>query len=57
MNWAFEDANGNSYGDVTGYASTSGTTFQYQDGYPAGSCAAFPLMKPALSQHPIPTGK
>jgi len=36
MNWAFEDANGNSYGDVTGYASASGTTFQYQDGYPAG---------------------
>jgi flagellar hook protein FlgE len=36
INWAFEDANGNSYGDVTGYASASGTTFQYQDGYPAG---------------------
>jgi len=36
MNWAFEDANGKSYGDVTGYASASGTTFQYQDGYPAG---------------------
>lgn len=36
MNWAFEDINGNSYGDVTGYASASGTTFQYQDGYPAG---------------------
>jgi len=36
MNWAFEDVNGNSYGDVTGYASASGTTFQYQDGYPAG---------------------
>jgi flagellar hook protein FlgE len=36
MTWAFEDANGNSYGDVTGYASASGTTFQYQDGYPAG---------------------
>ena len=36
MNWASEDANGNSYGDVTGYASASGTTFQYQDGYPAG---------------------
>jgi flagellar hook protein FlgE len=36
MTWAFEDANGNSYGDVTGYASNSGTTFQYQDGYPAG---------------------
>jgi flagellar hook protein FlgE len=36
MTWAFRDANGNSYGDVTGYSSTSGTTFQYQDGYPAG---------------------
>jgi flagellar hook protein FlgE len=26
-----------SRGDVTGYASDSGTTFQYQDGYPAGT--------------------
>jgi flagellar hook protein FlgE len=26
-----------SNGDVTGFSSTSGTTFQYQDGYPAGS--------------------
>ncbi len=26
-----------SHGDVTGFSSTSGTTFQYQDGYPAGS--------------------
>jgi len=36
ITWAFEDSNGNSYGDVTGYASDSGVTFQYQDGYPAG---------------------
>ena len=26
-----------SRGDVTGFASDSGTTFQYQDGYPAGT--------------------
>jgi flagellar hook protein FlgE len=35
--WAFVDASGNSYGDLTGYASESATTFQYQDGYPAGN--------------------
>jgi flagellar hook protein FlgE len=35
--WALEDDSGNSYGDITGYAAESGTTFQYQDGYPAGS--------------------
>jgi flagellar hook protein FlgE len=35
--WALQDASGNSYGDLTGYASESATTFQYQDGYPAGS--------------------
>jgi len=28
---------GISHGDVTGYAAESGTTFQYQDGYPAGT--------------------
>jgi flagellar hook protein FlgE len=37
MTWAFEDAGGISYGDITGYASESGTTFQYQNGYPAGN--------------------
>jgi flagellar hook protein FlgE len=37
IDWALVDANGNSYGDLTGYASESATTFQYQDGYPAGS--------------------
>jgi flagellar hook protein FlgE len=36
ITWAFEDSSGNSYGDVTGYSSESGVTFQYQDGYPAG---------------------
>jgi len=36
MNWDFVDANGNSLGDVTGYAADSATTFQYQDGYPSG---------------------
>jgi len=36
MTWAFEDDNGVSFGDVTGYASQSSVTFQYQDGYPAG---------------------
>jgi flagellar hook protein FlgE len=35
--WKMLDASGASLGDVTGYASESGTTFQYQDGYPAGS--------------------
>jgi len=37
MDWALVDTSGNSYGDLTGYASESATTFQYQDGYPAGS--------------------
>jgi len=37
MTWSFVDASGNSYGDLTGYASESATTFQYQDGYPAGT--------------------
>jgi len=37
IDWALVDANGNSNGDLTGYASESATTFQYQDGYPAGS--------------------
>jgi len=36
MNWDLIDASGVSYGDVTGYASASNTTFQYQDGYPSG---------------------
>jgi flagellar hook protein FlgE len=35
--WTMLDASGSSLGDITGYASESGTTFQYQDGYPAGS--------------------
>jgi flagellar hook protein FlgE len=35
--WTMLDGSGNSLGDITGYASESGTTFQYQDGYPAGS--------------------
>jgi flagellar hook protein FlgE len=35
--WKMLDASGASLGDITGYASQSGTTFQYQDGYPAGS--------------------
>jgi flagellar hook protein FlgE len=35
--WTMLDATGVSLGDITGYASESGTTFQYQDGYPAGS--------------------
>lgn len=37
VSWNLIDANGNSYGDITGYSSDSATTFQYQDGYPAGS--------------------
>jgi flagellar hook protein FlgE len=35
--WALVDASGTSYGDLTGYASESSTTFQYQNGYPAGT--------------------
>jgi len=37
IRWNFVDGTGNSLGDVTGYAAPSGTTFQYQDGYPAGT--------------------
>jgi flagellar hook protein FlgE len=37
MTWDFYDANNNSYEDITGFASPSATTFQYQNGYPAGS--------------------
>ena len=36
INWNLYDAAG-SLGDITGYASTSVTTFQTQNGYPAGS--------------------
>jgi len=36
LSWDFYNA-GVSHGDVTGFSSASGTTFQYQDGYPAGS--------------------
>lgn len=37
INWALYDPAGPSLGDITGYASTSVTTFQTQNGYPAGS--------------------
>jgi flagellar hook protein FlgE len=40
MNWDLIDASGNSYGDITGYAADSNTTFQYQDGYPSGMLRA-----------------
>ncbi|MFO7707975.1 MAG: flagellar hook protein FlgE [Desulfobacterales bacterium] len=33
----YDDATGTSLGDITGFASASGTTFQYQNGYPAGT--------------------
>jgi flagellar hook protein FlgE len=37
INWdLIDDASGAPYGDLTGYASPSTTTFQYQDGYPSG---------------------
>jgi flagellar hook protein FlgE len=36
VDWTLLDAQGQSYGDVTGYANPSSMTFQYQDGYPAG---------------------
>ncbi len=35
--WNIVDAGGNNLGDITGYASESSTTFQSQNGYPAGS--------------------
>jgi flagellar hook protein FlgE len=38
--WSLYNANDLSFGDVTGYASDSVTTFQYQDGYPAGALRA-----------------
>jgi flagellar hook protein FlgE len=34
--WAFEDSNGVSLGDITGYSSESSVSFSYQDGYPSG---------------------
>jgi flagellar hook protein FlgE len=36
INWNLVDNSGNSFGDVSGYASDSATTFQTQDGYPSG---------------------
>ncbi len=35
--WALFDPDGNSYQDLTGYASESVVTFQYQNGYPPGT--------------------
>jgi flagellar hook protein FlgE len=40
VTWALYNSSNVSFGDVTGYASDSVTTFQYQDGYPAGSLRA-----------------
>lgn len=37
VNWDFLDDDGASFGDLTGYASESVATFQYQDGYPPGT--------------------
>ena len=36
ITWDLYDASGALHGDVTGYASASATTFQYQDGYTSG---------------------
>ncbi len=36
ITWDLYNTSGDSFGDITGYASASGTTFQYQDGYPPG---------------------
>jgi flagellar hook protein FlgE len=36
VTWDLYDASGNGFGDLTGFASPSTTTFQYQDGYSAG---------------------
>ena len=35
--WDIADASNVSHGDVTSFAADSGTTFQFQDGYPAGT--------------------
>jgi flagellar hook protein FlgE len=37
VTWALFDPDGNSYKDLTGYSSESVATFQYQNGYPAGT--------------------
>jgi len=37
INWALYDPAGPSLGDITGYSSASVTTFQTQNGFPAGS--------------------
>jgi flagellar hook protein FlgE len=37
MNWDLYDATGSNNGDLTGYSSTSATTFQTQDGYYSGT--------------------
>ena len=36
VDWNLYDVAGQSIGDLTGYASPSSVTFQYQDGYPSG---------------------
>jgi flagellar hook protein FlgE len=36
VTWDIYDALGNNRGDMTGYAGSSTTTFQYQNGYPSG---------------------
>jgi flagellar hook protein FlgE len=36
ITWDLYDATGTGLGDVTGFSSSSSTTFQYQDGYTAG---------------------
>jgi flagellar hook protein FlgE len=36
LTWDFYGASGASHGDVSGFATDSSTTFQYQNGYPAG---------------------
>jgi flagellar hook protein FlgE len=36
MTWDLFDDTGSNYGDLTGFASNSNTTFQYQDGFSAG---------------------
>jgi flagellar hook protein FlgE len=36
LTWDLFDASGTSHGDITGFSSSSSTTFQHQDGYTAG---------------------
>jgi len=52
LTWDLVDASGTSNGDITGYASASTTTSQYQDGYSAGS-----LQNITVDENGVVTGR